>query len=107
MLRRTSSLSPSFGALRERECPRCRRTVDLPLGELCDACRREIRTRAARVARWVSLVTTLAFGGYAMVALPPLQVPRLVGAAATVTWFLVSRRIAERMAGEWFRTHPQ
>jgi hypothetical protein len=104
MLRRTSSLSPSFGVLRERECPRCHRAVELPLGELCDACRREIAVRAGRVARWVSLLTTLAFGAYVMLALPPLQVPRLVGAAATVTWFLLTRRIVERVAGEWFRT---
>lgn len=104
MLRRTSTLSPSFGALRERECPRCHRAVDLPLGELCDACRREIAFRAARVARWVSLVTTLAFGAYVMVILPPLQVPRLVGGAATVTWFLVMRRLVQRVATEWFRT---
>jgi len=105
MLRRTSSLSPSFGGLRERECPRCHRAVDLPLGELCEACRREIRTRAARVARWISLLTTLVFGVYLIAVLPPLQVPRLVGAAATATWYLVTRRIAERVAGEWFRTH--
>ena len=105
MLRRTSSLSPSFGALRERECPRCHRAVDLALGDLCDACRREIRGRAARVARWVSLVTTLAFGVYVMAVLPPLQMPRLVGGAATVIWFVVTRRIAERVAAEWFRTH--
>jgi len=79
--------------------------VDLPLGDLCDACGREIARRAARVARWVSLVTTLAFGVYVMVALPPGQMPRLVGAAATATWFLVTRRIVQRVAGEWFRTH--
>lgn len=104
MLRRTSSLSPSFGALREQECPRCHRAVDLPLGELCDACRREIRARAGRVARWVSLTTTLAFGVYVMAVLPPFQTARLVGAAATVIWFIVSRRIAERVAAEWFRS---
>jgi len=105
MLRRTSSLSPSFSGVRERECPRCHRAVDLVLGELCDACRREIGRRAARVARWVSLVTTLAFGVYVMAALPPLRMPRLVGAAATATWFLVTRRIVQRVAGEWFQTH--
>jgi hypothetical protein len=90
--------------LRERECPRCHRAVDLPLGELCDTCRREIGRRASRVARWVSLGTTLAFGVYVMAVLPPLQMPRLVGAAATVTWYLVTRRIVQHVAGEWFRT---
>jgi hypothetical protein len=105
MLLRTSSLTPSFSGLREHECPRCHRPVELPLGELCDACRLEIRQRAARVARWTSLLTTLAFGLYVMVVLPPLQMPRLVGGAATAAWFLLVRRIAQRMAAEWFRTH--
>lgn len=104
MLRRTSSLSPSFGVLRERECPRCHRSVDLPLGELCEACSREIRTRAASAARWVSLVSTLLFGLYVMSVLPALQVARLVGAAATVTWFLVTRRITERIVDAWLRS---
>jgi hypothetical protein len=102
MLRRTSSLSPSFGGLRERECPRCHREVDLPLGTLCDACRLEIERRARRVARWVSLLTTAAFGVYAMLALPYDRTARLVGAAATVTWYVVVRRGARRGAREWF-----
>jgi hypothetical protein len=105
MLRRTSSLSPSFGGLREQECPRCHRTVELPLGELCDGCRHEIARRATGLSRWVSLVTTLAFGVYVMVVLPPLQMPRLVGGAATLAWFLLVRRIVQQLAVEWFRTH--
>lgn len=104
MLRRTSSLTPSFGGLRERECPRCHREVDLPLGELCTACTREIRTRAARVARWVSLLTTVGFAVYVMAVLPPDRAPRLVGAAATVVWFLVTRRITARVVTEWLRS---
>jgi hypothetical protein len=79
--------------------------VDLPLGDLCAACTREIAGRAGVVARWVSLLTTLAFGAYVMAVVPPLQTSRLVGAAATVIWYLVTRRIAERIAREWFRTH--
>jgi hypothetical protein len=78
--------------------------VDLPLGELCTACTAEIRARAARVARWVSLVTTVAFAVYVMAVLPPDRVPRLVGAAATVVWFLVTRRITERVVAEWLRS---
>jgi hypothetical protein len=78
--------------------------VDLALGDLCEACAREIRVRAARVARWVSLATTLLFAVYVMSVLPPLQVPRLVGAAATVTWFLVTRRITQRIVAEWLRS---
>jgi hypothetical protein len=104
MLLRPSSLSPSFGAVRERECPRCHREVDLPLGELCAACRGEIERRAARVARWVSLGTTLLFGLYAMAVLPIDRTARMVGAAATVAWFVIVRRVVQRVAREWFLT---
>jgi hypothetical protein len=75
--------------------------VDLPLGALCDACRREIDTRAARLARWVSLGTTALFAAYAMTALPPEPNARLVGAAATLIWFVVARRVAFQMARTW------
>ena len=98
----TSTLSPSFGGLRERECPRCHREVDLPLGALCPACRREIDARARRVARWVSLGATALFGAYAMAMLPTERTARLVGAAATVVWFIVVRRVAFQMARTWF-----
>jgi len=75
------------------------------LGELCDACQLEIAQRAGKVSRWVSLVTPLVFGVYVMMVLPPLQMPRLVGGAATLAWFLLVRRIARQLAAEWFRTH--
>lgn len=107
MLRRTSTLTPSFGGLRERECPRCHRAVDLPLGALCDACRRELDVHAGRVARWVSLLTTLAFGVYATVVLPPHQTARLVGAAGTVVWYLVARRVAFQVARTWLETRRE
>jgi hypothetical protein len=104
MLLRPSSLSPSFGGVRERECPRCHREVDLPLGDLCAACQREIDGRAARVARWVSLGTTAVFGLYATAVLPLDRTTRMVGAAATVAWYLIVRRVAQRVAREWFLT---
>lgn len=104
MLLRGSSLSPSFGGVREHECPRCHREVDLPLGELCAVCQREIDGRAARVARWVSLGTTVVFGVYATAVLPFDRTARMVGAAATVVWFLIVRRLAQRVAREWFLT---
>jgi hypothetical protein len=75
--------------------------VDQPLGTLCEACRREIDGRARRVARWVSLLTTAAFGFYAMQVLPAEQTARTVGAAATVVWFMVSRRVTFQMVRAW------
>jgi hypothetical protein len=76
--------------------------VDLPLGVLCAACRQEIDARARRVARWVSLGTTALFGAYAMAVLPTEQTARLVGAAGTVVWFIMVRRVAFQMARTWF-----
>jgi hypothetical protein len=75
--------------------------VDQPLGTLCEACRRELNGRARRIARWFSLATTAAFGAYAMLALPPDRTARMVGAAATVVWFMVSRRVAFQVVRTW------
>ncbi|HET7039094.1 MAG TPA: hypothetical protein VFH97_04350 [Gemmatimonadales bacterium] len=75
--------------------------MDLPLGALCDACRREMDTRARRAARWVSLGTTLAFGVYAMAVLPVTQAARVVGAAATLVWFIVVRRVTYQVVRLW------
>jgi hypothetical protein len=99
---RGSLLSPSFAGLREHECPRCHREVELPLGDLCAACEREINTRAGRVARWVSLVTMLVFGIYATAVLPLDRTARMVGAAATVAWYLIVRRVTLQVARQWF-----
>jgi hypothetical protein len=68
---------------------------------LCEVCRREIDGRARRVARWVSLLTTAAFGLYTATALPPDQSARLVGAAATVVWFIVIRRVVVQVVRAW------
>lgn len=103
MLPLWSSPTPSFGGLRERECPRCHRAVDLPLGELCRDCRSEIHRRAARVARWVSLVTTLGFGIYVMVQLPADRTARMVGGLMVVAWYVISRQIAVRVARTWYQ----
>jgi hypothetical protein len=80
--------------------------VDLPLGALCEACRREILTRARRLARWVSLVTTAAFGAYAMAVLPVTQSARMVGAAATLVWFIVVRRVTYQVVKTWLEERP-
>lgn len=105
MLRRLSSQTPSFGGLRERECPRCHAEVTLPLGAICGECRRDVTRRAARVARWVSLVTTLGFGAYVMLRMPQEQTARLVGGMAVVMWYVVSRLITLRIARVWFAEH--
>lgn len=75
--------------------------MDLPLGALCEACRTEIHRRAGRWARGVSLGTTVAFGVYAMSALPPEQSARMVGAAGTAVWYLIVRRVTYQVAKTW------
>jgi hypothetical protein len=93
---------PSFGGLRERECPRCHREVDLPLGQICGQCQREANRKAARIARWVSLGTTIMFGAYVLVRVPQDQTVRIVSGGAIVMWFVVSRIMTLRIAREWF-----
>lgn len=103
MLRLLSSQTPSFGGLRERECPRCHRAVDLPLGDLCRECRIEIHRRATWIARWVSLVTTLGFGVYVLLRLPPDRTARMVAGLMVLMWYVISRQIAVRVARTWLQ----
>lgn len=94
---------PSFGDLIEHECPRCHREVTLPFGELCPACRNELDRRARGIARWVALGTTVAVAIYVILRVPAQPTPRLVGAMAVLIWYVLSRRIAFRVAREWLR----
>jgi hypothetical protein len=92
---------PSSGVLVEHECPRCHREVTLPFGELCDACRTELATRARRIARWVALGSTVLVALYVLWRVPAQPTLRLMGAVAIVVWYLLSRRVAYRVAREW------
>ncbi len=92
---------PSFGVLVEHECPRCHREVTLPFGALCDRCRAELDRRARRIARWVALGTTVLVALYVLWRVPPEPTPRLVSAIAIAVWYMLSRRVAFRVAREW------
>lgn len=94
---------PSFGDLIEHECPRCHREVTLPFGALCPTCREELDVRARRIARWVALVSTVVVAMYVIIRVPAQPTPRLVGAMAVLIWYVVSRRIAFRVAREGLR----
>lgn len=102
MLRPLSSQTPSLGGLRERECPCCHRDVDLPFGQICGQCQREANRKAARIARWVSLVTTIMFGTYVFLRVPQDQTLRMISGGAVVMWFVVTRIMILRIAREWF-----
>ncbi len=88
----------------EHECPRCHREVELPMGALCKQCRREIETRAVRVARWVSGITTPLVALYVWLRMPHDRTAQLVGIMSVAIWYTLSRLVALRTAREWFRT---
>ena len=103
MLRRWNSPTPSFGALREHECPRCHRPVDLPLGEICAHCRREIDARATRVARLVAMLSTLALGIYVMVRVPRDPTARMASGGAVAAWYLLTYLLVRRVLREYLK----
>ncbi len=103
MLRRWNSRTPSFGALREHECPRCHQPVDLPLGEICDACRRGIDARAARIARPIAMISTVALGAYVMLRVPPDPTARLVSGVSVAVWYVLTYVVARRVLRETLR----
>jgi hypothetical protein len=92
----------SFGGLVEHECPRCRRPVQLPLGALCDVCRREIEARASRLARSVAGGTTVLLALYVWWRMPPDPVPmqQMVGAIGVVVWYLLTYLVVRRSSRE-------
>lgn len=87
--------------MRERECPRCHQPVDLPLGEICPACRHAIERRAARIARLVALLSTAAVGVYVLLRVPPDPTARMVSAAAVAVWYLLTTLVARRVLREF------
>ena len=94
---------PLSGVLVEHECPRCHREVELRLGELCRPCRVEIAGRARRIARWVSVGTTLPLALYVMLNLPAEPRFRMVLAAALGVWLIVTRRVTMKVVEEYLK----
>ena len=103
MLRRWNSRTPSFGALLEHECPRCHQSVELPLGEICGTCRRAIDARAARIARPIAMISTVALGAYVMLRVPRDPTARLVSGISVALWYLLTYLVARRILKEVLR----
>ena len=97
---------PSFGVLRETQCPRCGRDVDLPFGQLCRDCMATVRARARRVARRTALVSVGLFGGWTLWQLPPDRTVRMVAGGAALAIWLIMYTIAFRAAREWYASRP-
>ncbi len=103
MLRRSSSQTPLSGALIEHECPRCHQPVQLPLGELCAECRRDIERRAGRLGRLIAAVSTILIAIYVVVRMPADPTARLVGAMSIVVWYLLTFLVAKRVLREYLK----
>jgi hypothetical protein len=78
-------------------------TEGIPVGGLCDDCRRLVRGRAARIARWVAIGTTIPLAVWVTLTLPKTRDIRLVGAAAVVIWYVLTSLIVRRVAWEWMK----
>ncbi len=101
MLRRWDSRTPLYGVLTEHECPRCRQPVELPLGEICGACRTSIERRAGRIGRLVALISTVGLAIY--VLLPEERTARLVGAMSIGIWYLLTYLVVKRILREYLK----
>jgi hypothetical protein len=78
-------------------------TEGIPIGGLCEDCSRLVKKRAARIARWVALGTTLPLAVYVTMTLPKTRDVRIIGAAAVVIWYVLTSLIARRVAWEWLK----
>ena len=81
-------------------------TTGIAVGGLCAPCVQDITRKASRIGRLTAIVTTLLLGGYVILTLrsvaPAWQATaRIVGAVAVVVWYLLTYRIAKRIALEW------
>jgi len=103
MLRPLSPQAPLPGMLVEHECPRCGREVELPLGEICSHCEREIETRARRIGRMVALTTTVALAAYVYLRMPEDATARLVGGASVLAWYILTGLVTRRILREALR----
>ena len=83
-------------------CARCgTSTPDIPVGALCRECAQIVARRAGRIARWVAMGTTAPLAVYVTLTLPATANARILGAAAVVAWYVITARIARRIAWEW------
>ncbi|MGH7700407.1 MAG: hypothetical protein ACREMJ_07830 [Gemmatimonadales bacterium] len=62
-----------------------------------------MRRRAARIARWVAIGTTLLLAVYIIRTVPPDRTARLVGAVAVAIWYVLTSLIVRRVATEWLK----
>ena len=91
--------------MKEHECPRCHREVELPFGELCGICKREISRRASRTANLVAVASTAVMALYTVARLPEAPAPnqRLVAYVGIIVWFMLSNMVVRRVMKNYTR----
>ena len=95
-----SSQKPLSGILIEHECPRCGREVELPFGEICAHCTRDIEVRARKIGRLVALSTTIALAIYILLRMPADPTARVVGGTSILAWYVLTGLVARRVLRE-------
>ena len=105
MLLRPNSPAPwSSGLGPSHPCAKCGTdTPGIAIGGLCPNCTAILQRRARRVARLVSLGTTVPLAVYVGMALPVERTARLVGAACVFLWYVLTYQIAKRVALEFWK----
>jgi hypothetical protein len=83
-------------------CARCGTlTPGIPVGGFCRECAETVARRAGRIGRWVAMGTTAPLAVYVTLTLPATANARILGASAVVAWYVLTARIARRIAWEW------
>ena len=83
-------------------CARCGTlTPGIPVGGYCRECAEVLARRAGRIGRWVAMGTTAPLAVYVTLTLPATANARILGASAVVAWYVITARIARRIAWEW------
>ena len=75
----------------------------LEVGGICADCWARLTQRAARIARWVAMGTTLPLALYMSLTLPPQRTARLLGVVSVLIWYVLTSLIARRVALEWLK----
>ena len=91
---------PSLAGLPDVPCARCGKRGRIEWGELCPICQGERMERASKVSRWVAIGAAVLVGIYAMLQIArPEQ--RWYAAIATLAIYVITRRLATRLALEF------
>jgi hypothetical protein len=94
----------SRSGLPEVPCAKCgRRIAGLRWGDLCPECFAEREGRASRLGRRISLAAALLMAAYVALRMPAEPMARLYAAIAVLATYIIVRRIATRVAMEYFK----